>query len=481
MVDQSQVGTTWSGDYVQQALVTDHEDQYVGYYNSDRRMTIAHRKVGETTWRTYSIPGPMAVTGWDSHDYIALAVDSTGELHVSGNMHASPLAYWVTTVTGDVTSLINVPVLVDHGIESHVTYPTFLHTANNDLVFSYRQGGSGDGDAYLDAYNVKTKTWSPLLSTALFDGTSSSPKRSAYLTINPTPDDNGFFDVTWVWRRTGDIVTNSRLSFMRSRDLVHWQTIAGTAVSLPVTYGTAGVVVDDFPENSGVFNNQEKVGVDESGSPTISYSKFDSSGSNQLFVAHLDSSDRWSSTQITHWTGAWQFSGFGTLDAQIAVSATTALPDGNLQLSFRCSGTTSGASGVIVVDPSYRVIAQVASPTPKLPTEITRLTATDPYTRVRLVYDNVGDTNYVLKWQSQGYNQDQPFLETPPPQPIVVYSFVPIDAPPSLNHHRSEEPVAAHPHVELTLSVPIGLFVLLVFTIGLAIVMLLHRRKVHRK
>lgn len=127
---------------------------------------------------------------------------------------------------------------------------------------------------------------------------------------------------------------------MRSRDLVHWQTFTGSTVNLPVTYDTEGIVVDDFPENSGVFNNQEQVGVDANGSPTISYSKFDPAGSNQIYLAHLNSSGRWSSTQITRWVGAWKFSGFGTLDAQIGRGGTAVLPDGNLQLSFRAQVQT---------------------------------------------------------------------------------------------------------------------------------------------
>lgn len=193
IVGQSRVGTTWSGDYVQQALVTDKTDQYVGFYDASRCMTIAHRTVGETTWQTFAILGALAVTGWDSNDYIALALDNDGELHVSGNMHASALAYWVTTIAGDVTSLVNVPALVEPAIESHITYPTFRQTMGGELVFSYRQGGSGDGDAYLDSYDSSTKRWSPVLESALFSGTAGSPPRSAYFTITPAPDAAGYF------------------------------------------------------------------------------------------------------------------------------------------------------------------------------------------------------------------------------------------------------------------------------------------------
>ncbi|GGF13044.1 BNR repeat-containing protein [Subtercola lobariae] len=468
------MGTTWSGDYVQQALVTDNENQYVGYYDADRRMTIAHRNISQTSWQTYAIPGSLAVTGWDSHDYIALAVDSDGQLHVSGNMHDSAMAYWITTTPGDVTTLVNVPVLVDQAIESHVSYPAFVRTAKNGLIFSYRQGGSGDGDTYLDSYNTESKSWSPLLGTALFSGASDSPSRSAYSTISSVPDANGFFNMTWVWRRTGDIVTNSRLSFMRSRDLVHWQTAAGDAVSLPVTFETPGVVVDDFPENSGVFNNQEKVGVDAAGLPTISYSKFDSSGSNQLYVAHLDSSDRWLSTQITHWTGEWRFSGFGTLDAQIGVSATSVLPDGNLQVTFRCSGSIPNASGAIVLDRSYRALAQVPIPASGIPAEITRLSATTPYTRIRLAYDASGDTSYILKWQSQYFNQDQPFPGIPPAQPIIVYSLgTQTLSPPGHDNASTSNPPNAQ--FGIPLSAPIGLLVLLALALGLGILWLLIR------
>lgn len=61
-----------------------------------------------------------------------------------------------------------------------------------------------------------------------------------------------------------------------------------------------------------------------------------------------------------------------------------------------------------MLNASYRAIAQVPSPVSSVPDEITQSTPTDPYTRVRLVYDQLSDESYILRWQSQYFNQDQP-------------------------------------------------------------------------
>ncbi|TIH39863.1 BNR repeat-containing protein [Subtercola vilae] len=481
VVGESQVGTTWSGHFVQQALVTDGDDQYVGFYDANRRLTVAHRTLGSssTSWQTYALPSDQAVTGWDSHDYIALGVDSVGQLHVAGNMHDSPLAYWATTKARDVSSLTNVPMLTDKAVETRVTYPQFLHGANGDLVFSYRQGGSGDGDSYLDDYDAGTKTWSPLLSTALFSGASGAVSRSAYFTVSSHADAAGYYEMTWVWRSTADVATNSRLSYMRSRDLVHWQTVTGAPVNLPVTYDTPGVVVDDMPENSGVFNNQERVGVDANGSPTVSYSKYDSAGSNQLFVAHLNGSNQWISTQITHWVGAWRVAGVSTLSAQVGVGGTARLPDGNLRLNFSCAGSTPASAVIVLNSTTFEPVAQVPNTPTPIPAQVTAATKTDPSTSVRLVYAPTTGADYVLKWQSQYLNQDMPVLQTPSPQPLVVYTLAsPPAATPSPTLPPSPRtPEASAPDAALTLIASIGLLVVLAVGLAVGLWILLRRRR----
>lgn len=67
VLDTIPVGDTWAGHYVAQALLTDGDDQYVAYYDAERRMTVAQRGLGDDTWTTTRLD---SVTGWDGHNYL---------------------------------------------------------------------------------------------------------------------------------------------------------------------------------------------------------------------------------------------------------------------------------------------------------------------------------------------------------------------------------------------------------------------------
>jgi hypothetical protein len=96
-----------------------------------------------------------------------MAIDDNEYLHISGNMHAVPLKYFRTTKPLDVTSFIQINNMVgDH--EDKVTYPEFLRGPNNEFIFTYRDGQSGEGMNYYNIYNHEKKTWSRFFDTPLF-------------------------------------------------------------------------------------------------------------------------------------------------------------------------------------------------------------------------------------------------------------------------------------------------------------------------
>ncbi|MGE9293723.1 MAG: BNR-4 repeat-containing protein, partial [Puniceicoccales bacterium] len=84
------------------ALMTEGEWQYIGFYNPERHMTIGRRRLDEANWKFKTLPSTV---GYDSHNFIAMALDEDGALHVSGNMHAQPLVYFRESVPGDIQSL----------------------------------------------------------------------------------------------------------------------------------------------------------------------------------------------------------------------------------------------------------------------------------------------------------------------------------------------------------------------------------------
>lgn len=63
VVESLDIEPAWSGHAVRFALLTHGEDQYVGYYDARRRMSVAHRRLDQTRWTIHKLP---LVTGWDS-------------------------------------------------------------------------------------------------------------------------------------------------------------------------------------------------------------------------------------------------------------------------------------------------------------------------------------------------------------------------------------------------------------------------------
>lgn len=406
------VDETWAGHAVGQSLLTHGEDQYVAYYDADRVMTVAHRRLDSDVWRRISLDSTL---GWDSHNYVVMAVDEAGHLHVSGNMHVDPLVYFREAIAGDVSTLERVTTLIDPAVERRVTYPAFLTTPDGGMIFTFRDGSSGDGVNLFYRYDHEARTWHPLLDGPLFDG---EGRRNAYAE-EPKPGPDGFFHVSWVWRDTPDAATNSRLSYMRSRDLLHWETVTGEAIELPVTYEQPGVVIEDVPVSGGLLNGLHKIGFDADGLPVIAYHRYDDNGGSQLFVAR-GSGDGWQIEQVTDWRGRWQFGGGGSLAHGIRLGHTVLLADGRLRLDYEYRG----ASGSLVLD-GHALRPHAEVPVPRAyPLEVDGPPTFDfPGITVLLASDrgSARDGRYVLRWEAMPPNRDQPRDHWPQPQPLLLF------------------------------------------------------------
>src|SRR5213078_2177994 len=128
-----------SGHPVAFSLITRGDQQLAAFFDANRMMAVAQRTLGSATWTTATLP---TMLGWDSHNYVTMAVDADGFIHVSGNMHNVPLIYFRSTRAMDVTSLQRVTSMVGTN-ESSCTYPQFFQGPSGGLVFAYRDGGSG--------------------------------------------------------------------------------------------------------------------------------------------------------------------------------------------------------------------------------------------------------------------------------------------------------------------------------------------------
>lgn len=165
------VAPVWSGHPVHFAIETVDRWQYVAFYDAERRMTVAQRSLDSARWVFCRL---ASVVGWDSHNYIAMAVDADGYIHVSGNMHGDRLVYFRSTGPHDISSFESPGMVGD--LERRVTYPRFMSRnrgsgdSQGELYFQYRDGKSGDGEQILNAYDVASKRWRRHLAEPLLDG-----------------------------------------------------------------------------------------------------------------------------------------------------------------------------------------------------------------------------------------------------------------------------------------------------------------------
>lgn len=404
------IAPVWSGHPVGFALLTGGSRQYVAFYDADRRMTVAARKLDSDEWQFATLPERI---GWDSHNYIQMAIDSDGFIHLSGNMHAVPLVYFKTTRPHDITCFERVTQMVGKN-EDRVTYPRFMRGPDDELIFSYRDGGSGDGVEYLNRYDTTSRTWQRLLDTPLFDG---EGKMNAYYR-GPVRDSTGLYHVTWVWRDTPDCETNHDLSYARSRDLVHWENSQGETLALPITID-AGAVIDPIPIKAGLLNGNTRIGFDSRNRPIISYIKFDAQGNTQAYSARLEDGT-WRFYQTSDWSYRWEPRGLGALAWEIILYPVRTGPGHSLMQSYR---HVKEGFGIWKLDEeTLKPIGRISTEA-ILPASVQKVQSDMPGMAVQTARDLAKrpafQTQYVLRWETLDANRDRPREGTPPPPTLL--------------------------------------------------------------
>ena len=331
-------------------MISKGDTLYAAYYaNSGKSMTVS-MKTPNGAWKHKTL---ATAIGWDSHNYVTMAFDAEGLLHVSGNMHNVALIYFRSDTPGDIDSLKRVTSMVGT-LESSVTYPVFVKGSNGDFFFMYRNGESGSGDQIINKWNPGAKTWSRLLSTALFSGASTTGTRSAYLgspTAGPVagPGD-ATYHLFWFWRATADAATTHRVSYIRTSNLTSWRTAQDIQVTLPISFdNNPGVIVDDVPQYAGLINRGQ-IGFDSEKRPIITYHKFDSTqagGYTQLYNARLENG-AWVIHKTTNWPARWSFGGTGSLTILIEFGPVTLNANGQLTQGYK---HWLLGKGVLILDP----------------------------------------------------------------------------------------------------------------------------------
>jgi hypothetical protein len=408
------VADVWSGHPVGFSLVTTATRQYVAYYDTDRTMTVASRDLTSNTWTFARLPSTV---GWDSHNYIAMDIDSTGFIHVAGNMHAAPLVYFRSTMANNAATFSSGSMIGTN--ENSCTYPLFFHDTASNLVFNYRDGSSGSGNHIFNIYDTGPKTWRRLLNAPFTDG---QGQRNAY-PVGPILGPDAFWHMVWVWRETPDAETNHDLSYARSRDLVQWETAAGAKLTLPITLATSDIV-DPVPQNGGMINNNTKVGFDAQNRPVVAYHKFDSAGNTQLYNARFENG-KWVPHKTSSWNYRWAFSGQGTLVFEIEVEPVTVDAAGNL--TQRWYHAQYGGWNAFALDPTTLAATAMLGRSLPYPVSLETVESTTAGMHVRWQDDSGAGPDptiiYMLRWETLDSNRDMPRSTIPPPTRLRLYGF----------------------------------------------------------
>ncbi len=269
--------------HAQDTLVTFLGWQYLGYWDANRNLTLARRKLPVGAWQRivftdYQIPGQ------DSHNAVSVGIcPADGTIHLSFDHHVNVLKYrksvpglatqphgfsWTPALFGPVTDTLD-PAM---GPLPFVTYPRFLQTPTGNLQFVYREFTSGNGNTRMVDYDAATGSWSGDRKITERTGPHSDPlagasnARSAYFN-RIDYDANGTLHATWTWRESvpdgqgGVLRYNRDICYAYSEDGGHvWysathQQVADADAGWPMD-GNSPVVVVSLPAAWGLLNDQ---------------------------------------------------------------------------------------------------------------------------------------------------------------------------------------------------------------------------------
>ena len=268
---------------------------------SERARYSARRDLNGGAWTTHTTQytGNMA----DAHNCISLAVDGDGFLHVSWDHHGNPLRYCRSVEPGSLELTGKLSMVGTK--EGRVTYPEFYALPNGDLLFFYRDGSSGNGDLVLNRYVVAHRQWQRAQDNLL----GGEGERNAYWQV--AVDRHAAIHLSWVWRETGDVVTNHDIAYARSADGgITWTNTLGEPYTLPIVEATAEYAVR-IPQNSELAN-QTSMAVDYHGHPYIANFWRDNPATVPQYRVVYHDGTEWKTTQVGKRTLDFHRSGGGT-------------------------------------------------------------------------------------------------------------------------------------------------------------------------
>jgi hypothetical protein len=275
-------GQSINGEAFQQDAVTSFKGwQYVVYYDADRHLALARRKLPSGDWQIIRFTD-YHFKGDDAHNTASMGIcPKDGTIHLAFDHHGNPLHYrvsqkgvalhpdnikWSPDLFSAVTDTLEKPA-------KDVTYPGFLQTPEGNLQFLYRNGTSGHGQRWMVDYDGDTGKWAHTREIDTGDGTfkdnfNESRNRNAY----PNGFDygpSGRLYYTWVWRENTQGANHDLLYAYSDDRGFTWHNNAGALINdgtgkMVINIHTPGLVVVSI-DRSRTLMNQQAQAVDSKG------------------------------------------------------------------------------------------------------------------------------------------------------------------------------------------------------------------------
>jgi hypothetical protein len=307
------VGQGWAGNSInavvfrKNSLVSFNEYQFISYYDPEGYVVVGKRKWTENKWELKKTVYKGGIK--DAHNSISIMIDGDGYLHLAWDQHNNPLNYCRSK---EPLSIDMAEKITMTGVsERSVSYPEFYKMPDGELLFFYRDGGSGRGNLIINKYNTRGKKWTQLHNN-LIDGES---KRSAYW--QACVDKKGTIHISWVWRESPDVASNHDMCYARSGDGgITWENSDGLKYSLPITVSSAELIYA-IPQKSELIN-QTSMCTDDNNQPIIASYWRDANQSVPQYHVVYRKDGKWQVQNMGFRKAPFSLSGGGT--KQIPIS-----------------------------------------------------------------------------------------------------------------------------------------------------------------
>jgi len=300
------------------SIVSFRDTQFISFYNREGLVELGKRKLGSSKWelRTTTFKGNVN----DAHNVISIIVDGDGFLHMAWDHHNNPLHYARSRSPGSLD--MDPTVAMTGKQENRLSYPEFYKLTNGNLLFFYRDGGSGNGNLVLNQYDIHSRQWTTLHSN-LIDG---EKQRSAYW--QACTDDKGIIHLSWVWRETPDVASNHDLCYARSADGGKtWEKSTGEKYELPIKESKAEIAQHIPPQSELI--NQTSMYADASGNPYIATYWREQGSTIPQYHLVFKRSNHWEVQNLNFRTTSFSLSGAGTKRIPISRPQIVAWQTGN--------------------------------------------------------------------------------------------------------------------------------------------------------